>query len=690
VTKSITAQLASELATIAREIEQKYGDIIAQTTVYGLFLKYIEPQASVDHLTCSFSDSDIIWRIENIILEHLEAVRGYYSSQGKDAAIYFYEEFLRAYNPDNARGRGVHYSPPEVVSYIVRGVESILENTFGESLGNAIIIDPCCGVGTFLRYIEQHTTESPKMIGMELSPAACKLASCLLSKSNVIQADSLAPSPGGEGWGEGATLAIIGNPPYSGHSTNTGNITNLIDDYKIGLTERNPKWLQDDYVKFIRMAQHRIHEAGRGIVAFITNHSYIFNPTFRAMRASLMREFDEIYILDLHGNAKIAEMREADENVFPIRMGVAVSFMVKKTNVPGCRIFYADLRGTRESKLRALSEMDFTSTPWREVGAAKPFFLFKSHDDDLYAEYSQFPSLFDIFNASSVGFVTSRDAFAVAFDKDALLERIEKLRDAGIPAEQIRAEYPVGDLDIEKARQILHDDPNWQDRAIEALFRPFDRRWAYYSKVIMERPRLPFMENMVRDNIALAIGRAGQATGSDEWDVVFCTDCPTDLNLFRRGGAMIFPRYIYQDEYKFSNMKWRSSDKDKLFYYIYAVLHSSIYRARYRDFLRIDYPRIPITTDTSLLSKLAELGEELVSIHLMRGACTESSDRTSPMRIGGYEIPRKYIKDRKYREMTEYETVHLKAIKTAVAKTYEIRARIDEQVITFIVSAHSP
>jgi len=679
VANSLIAKLASELATIAREIEQAHGDIIAQTTVYGLFLKYIEPQASVDHLICSFCDHDKIQRIENIVLVHLENVRRYYSSQGKDPAIYFYEEFLRAYNPDRARGRGVHYSPPEVVSYIVKGVESIL----GEQLSNAIIVDPCCGVGTFLRHVEQHS-KIPKMIGMELSPSACKIASCLLG-CNVIQGDSLTLSPGEacpelsrrKGWGEGATLAIIGNPPYSGHSSNTGDITKLIADYKTGLTERNPKWLQDDYVKFIRMAQHRIHEAGRGIIAFITNHSYIFNPTFRAMRSSLMQEFDDIYILDLHGNAKIAEKRDVDENVFPIRMGVAISFMVKKSNKPGCRIFYADLRGTRESKLRALSKMDFVSTPWREVGAVKPFFLFESHDSNLYAQYSQFPSLFDIFNASSVGFVTSRDAFAVDFDRDLLLDRIEKLRDADIPAEQIRAEYPVGDLDIEKARKILQVDPDWQEKAVEVLYRPFDRRWAYYSKAIMERARLPFMENMMQENIALAIGRAGQVTGSDEWDVVFCTDCPTDLNLFRRGGAMIFPRYIYQGEIKLSNMKRQTVDEGKLFHYIYAVLNSSVYRARYRDFLRIDYPRIPITQDEKVFNALSELGRELVSIHLLRDSYDCSPNAELSMRIGGYELPRKYIEDRKHREMTELEKAHLKAIRLILARTYEIRGSID-------------
>ncbi len=338
-----------------------------------------------------------------------------------------------------------------------------------------MVMDPCCGIGTFFRYIENNLSPRPEMIGAELMSVPCELASRLLGECRILRADSLQDIELHTG---GKTLVILGNPPYSGHSANVGQITEMVADYRAGLQERNPKWLQDDYVKFMRMAQHRVDEAGSGVVAFITNHSYIFNPTFRSMRASLMRSFDAIHVLDLQGNAKRAE-KAPDENVFPIQMGVGISFLIKTSDVEKCAVMYAETRGTRQSKMDALARMDFSSTPWREVDAVKPFYLFTPTDRKLQEEFYGFSSLFHLFGESSVGFVTSRDRFAIDFDREALLNRIADLRRDDIPLEEIRSAYPIGDLDLEKARRELQADEDWQDCAVEALYRPFDRRWAY-------------------------------------------------------------------------------------------------------------------------------------------------------------------------------------------------------------------
>lgn len=631
-------------------------------------------------------------RIERVLDgSDLAEVFARYAAEDRDPAVYFFEEFLRAYDPQGVRERGVHYSPPAVVSYIVRGCESILRERFGCSLDDVVIFDPCCGVGTFLRYIARCTTYRPRMIGAELSPAACEIARRLLPGCDIRHADSLDEI---DLVTDGAPLVILGNPPYSGHSSNAGKIADLMRDYREGLTERNPKWLQDDYVKFIRMAQARVEAAGRGVVAFITNHSYLSNPTFRAMRASLARTFQEISVLDLHGNAKRNDA-DGDENVFPIQMGVAVSFMVKSSDENGCRVRHAELRGSRNDKLSSLADMDYASTPWIDVTSAKPFHLFTPHDDRLREEYERFPSIFDLFDQCSVGFVTSRDAFAVAFDRDELLDRIAALRDERIPPDKIRARYPVGDLDIEGARRILREDAHWENRAVEALYRPFDRRWVYLSRAVMERPRLPFMESLLEGNMAIALGRAGMATGSDEWDVVFCTDCPTDLNLFRRGGAMLFPMYIRAGNEWVSNIAAPSPGGEEavsqwLFYYVYAILHSSVYRRRYSDFLMIDFPRIPMPIDADVFDSLAALGKELMSVHLMRdteagdcgprgaGSGSFATEATGHMmRIGGYDVPGKYISNRKHRPLTPGETNHVARIEAALGRSREITDRID-------------
>ncbi len=214
---------------------------------------------------------------------------------------------------------------------------------------------------------------------------------------------------------------MIGNPPYSGHSSNRGDwIRKLIEDYKRvdgrPLGEKNPKWLQDDYVKFLRFSQWKIEQAGRGVVGMITNHSYLDNPTFRGMRQSLMHTFDDIYILDLHGNALKKETcpdGSPDKNVFDIRQGVAIAFFVKRGQTPPVQLFdqhpipgdgpglangraivhHAELYGTRESKYDQLDAHDLSSTEWHKINPVSPFYLFVPHDDELEAEYRQFISI---------------------------------------------------------------------------------------------------------------------------------------------------------------------------------------------------------------------------------------------------------------------------------------------------------
>jgi hypothetical protein len=270
----------------------------------------------------------------------------------------------------------------------------------------------------------------------------------------------------------------------------------------------------------------------------------------------------------------------------------------------------------------------------------------------------------------------------VDFTRDALLARVGKLREGQLTTD---------DPELLSARETLLADPDWQSKAIEVTYRPFDSRWAYYSKAIMERPRLPFMENLMRENVALAIGRAGRATGSATWDVVFCTDRPADLNLFRRGGAVLLPRYSYDGKWKvesgkqgalfdrYSNMRAGTLDEDALFAYIYAILHSETYRTRYSEFLMMDYPRVPITPDAEIFRKLSELGGTLLAAHLLDGPLPEG-DSAASMIIGGYEIPGKFIKDRKRRPLTSEETQRLSLIRSAVARTAQLREQIDEVV----------
>ncbi|MYC35032.1 MAG: N-6 DNA methylase [Chloroflexi bacterium] len=246
-------------------------------------------------------------------------------------------------------------------------------------------------------------------------------------------------------------MVVLGNPPYSGHSANKGEwIGKLIDDYKQvdgqSLGERNTKWLQDDYVKFIRFGQWRIQQSGAGILAFITNHAYLINPTFRGMRQQLLDTFTDIYLLDLHGNSRTRERTPeggVDQNVFDIQQGVAVAIFVKEAGKPGpAKVHHADLWGTRDEKYATLSELEKSNTHWEKLHPTSPDYRFKPWDNELEDEYRQWPSIPEVMPLNSVGIVTARDSLTIRWTRDNIMAVVQDF--ASLPPETARAKYNLG------------------------------------------------------------------------------------------------------------------------------------------------------------------------------------------------------------------------------------------------------
>ena len=573
-------------------------------------------------------------------------------------------------------------------------------------------------------------------------------------------------------------MVVLGNPPYSGHSANTGEwISGLLrgadslSRTKTGsyfevngqsLNEQNPKYLNDDYVKFIRFSQWRIERTGYGILAFITNHGYLDNPTFRGMRKSLMDSFDHLYVLDLHGNSKKKERTpdgKPDKNVFDIQQGVAIGIFVKqqtrrlKKKAP--RIFHADLWGERESKYKWLLSNHLDSTPWKALNPSFPSYLFVPQDESQREEYEKGWEIPKIFLEFSTGIKTHRDNFVLDFDFSSLRNRIKEFRDLAIPDEDIRNKYDLKDTrdwNLSQKRQSLESTPNWEDFFTKCLYRPFDLRDYFHNKDVVELPRDEVMRHMVMNekNIAFAIGRAGQAVSGSKWDIVLCSKNVTDTNLFRRGGQAFFPLYIHRVQNEFSKGRRISSKiilpnlskefledlsvklgmnfisdgtgdlkktfgPEDVFHYIYAVLHSPTYRNRYAGFLKMDFPRIPLTTNPDLFRTLCSLGENLVSYHLLekdlpfsttfpvpgenvvesvqyeaenKGRAwinaTQYFEGISPevwnFHIGGYQVCQKWLKDRKGRPLVYQDLTHYQKIVAALSKTINLQGKIDEAI----------
>ena len=724
----------------------------------------------------------------------------------RDPIIHFYDTFLGEYNPEERAKLGVYYTPPEVVDYIVKSIHKLLKEKFGKEKGLAEeglkLLDPAAGTLTFiiqaLRKAEFELLDNrmggliplniknhiladfyafelqvvPYIIGHLRVAMALEAWEYEFSKDEQFQfyltntlemkepeQELLLPQLTEEGREarkvkeKEPILVVLGNPPYSGISENKGKwITDLIEDYKYvdGKHFGEKKhWLQDDYVKFIRFGQWKIDQTGEGVLGFITNHSYLDNPTFRGMRQSLMKSFDEIYLLNLHGNSLKKEKcpdGSKDENVFDIRQGVAIGLFIKRKGERRrtARVFYADLWGLREDKYKWLLRNDKNKTKWKELKPNTPFYFFVPIEGTYWDEYANYWKITDIFPVNSVGIVTARDKFVIDFDKEALRKRIVDFRNPSISDEIIKQKFKLKDTStfkLRKSRENLSRYDQWEDYFEEILYRPFDKRKIYYTNVVVERPLLEVMRHILHENLGLCVGRAGQVVGLDKpWNIVFCSESIEDFNLFYRGGNVNFPLYLYPDNSRSPLLEADATIQERtpnfskeflqaitealgmeltpeaIFYYIYAVLYSPTYRKRYEEFLKFDFPRVPLPTNYELFKNLSELGKELVELHLLRHPSLSETDVGFPVsgtntvekvsyddenervyfnktqyfegvskvvweyKIGGYQVMAKYLKDRKWRALTREEIEHYMKVATALKRTIEVQEAIDKVV----------
>lgn len=500
-------------------------------------------------------------------------------------------------------------------------------------------------------------------------------------------------------------MVVLGNPPYNGESQNNGEwIRNLIEVYKRepsggALRERNPKWLNDDYVKFIRYAEHYVERNNSGILAYISNHSFLDNPTFRGMRAHLLRTFDKIYILDLHGNYKKKEIcpdGSPDENVFDIQQGVAISLFVKtgkKEKDAFARVRHADLFGKRRDKYVFLAEKSLTDIDFQKLENRPPHYFFVPKDFSNADEYGRGFSLNELFQINGVGIVTADDKTLIDGDKAALIDKVER-----------KFEISADENKIQKI-----------------AYRPFDNRFVYYDGDLLERPREQVMRNFIgRENIGLVVSK--QVKAFDEWHHAFISDGIFESCIVSNKTSEIsygFPLYTFDPvdgarRVNFNDKTVRKIQKTaggkasetEIFDYVYAVLHSPAYREKYAGFLKIDFPKIPYPENAESFARLAEIGWKLRKIHLLdvdediaRGICFPVSgdnavdkisyrngrvyinaaqyfDNVPPAAweffIGGYQPAQKWLKDRKGKVLDYADIRRYQKIVAALIQTDEI------------------
>jgi predicted helicase len=762
------------------------------------------------------------------------------ATKQEDPIVHFYETFLAHYNPQMRQRRGVYYTPEPVVSYIVRSIDHLLKTRCDRPLGLAdervMILDPACGTGTFLYFVIQEIHDTvvrergegawnsyvrekllPRIFGFELLMAPYAVAHMKLAlqlqglgydfqgeerlgvyltnslEEAITKAETLGfarfiseeADAASEIKKEKPIMVVLGNPPYSVSSANKGkHIEQLMRRYKEAVRdERNIQPLSDDYIKFIRFAHDRIERTGYGIVGMITNHSYLSGLIHRGMREELLKSFDEIYVLNLHGSALIGEKAPdggLDENVFDIRQGVAISLFVDLTDSgdgPGIR--YDDLWGLREGKYSSLRQADIATRHWTMLEPVAPHFFFVPKELTQTDEYLHNWSVVDIFTLTGGGTKTRRDYLLVEFDRKTLVRRITDIAQNEDESE-LRSRYLIEDTSywkLQQARRSISPD-SVAELTLPYFYRPFDLRYVYYNTRIIERgdARWPLMRHMLRPNMALVtvrqlaqgnfrhvsvtstLGDGNAISPSSREFNYYCPLYVYDENgkqqPAKRGGgattlALFEPHTGYAARSPNFSPAFVSAVANKLvldfvpdgrgdlqstfgpedvFNYMYAVFHCPTYRERYAEFLKIDFPRLPVTSDLGLFRALAQKGEELVALHLMESPALDHLITTFPVKgsnqveklryveetsevhadfgglvpgrvyinktqyfqgvergvwefyVGGYQVLEKWLKDRKARTLSYDDVTHYGKVVVALKETIRLMGEIDELI----------
>ena len=542
-------------------------------------------------------------------------------------------------------------------------------------------------------------------------------------------------------------MVIVGNPPYSGESFNKGEYAmKLVEKYKYEpdstqkLNERNPKWINDDYVKFIAFAEDLIDKNGEGIVAMITNHGYLDNPTFRGMRWHLANTFSTLYLIDLHGNAKKKEVSpdgSPDKNVFDIQQGVSIIVAVKKKNVKKelASVYRADLFGSRQSKFETLNSGTLQSIKWEKINLKQPGYLFVNKNEKLQSEYEKGVKINDLFPVNGVGITTAHDNLVISEDKEVLLDNAFTFNTfEGTNSELCRKlgirEKPG--WEISKARQVLSSETDPERFIVPISYRPFDNRLCFYHPNLVWRKVDKIMGNFLnKENIGLMVCRQQKSQGFAHALVhQNIVESSYVSNRTSEIGSS-FPLYLYPNssqiginENKVANINPEmaknllanvdGSDnirQEDIFDYVYATLYSPSYREKYKDFLKSDFPRIPQAKDNKSFRELVTLGGQLRRLHLLDenelGKLMTNFTQTGSNEIekvgyrdskvfinstqyfdgipqgvfdffvGGYQPAQKWLKDRKGKIIKYEDILHYQKIITSIFKTINVMNKID-------------
>lgn len=546
-------------------------------------------------------------------------------------------------------------------------------------------------------------------------------------------------------------MVVMGNPPYSGESKNTSDwIMGLMEDYKKEpntdkrLNEKNPKWINNDYCKFIRMAQEYVDRNKEGVVAYICANSFLDNPTFRGMRWHLLRSFDKIYIINLHGNGKPKPEKcpdgSKDENVFDITVGTSINIFIKTGNKESnelAKIYYSDLYGIRDYKYAYLSQHKLNDIVFSELVPQEPLYFFIPRNTIGEDEYKKGFKIDILMQLYGTGIVTKRDELCVQLNREDAYQAARDIVDLEKDAFYKKYNMPadVRDWRYEWAYKDVKESGLNKKLVVPINYRVFDQRYIYYTGVsrgFMGWPVGRVMSHLTKATNMAFISKKGFP---NENPPIFVSNTISDFRFWScsgmQGGDYSFPLYLYPSESELGFDTERKPNLDEtiwrqindrigndalpedIFDYIYGVLHSPNYREKYKEFLKVDFPRIPYPKNAEEFEHFRNYGHQLRELHLMHNIPASSVtfpelgnmlvEQTASwedgkvhinatqyfdnvpreaweMYIGGYQPAQKWLKDRKGRKLTSDDVEHYCKIISVLMETSRLTKEIDATI----------
>jgi predicted helicase len=668
----------------------------------------------------------------------------------------FYEQLLAASNQVLRKEKGAYYTPKALIRFMVDQAHRQCQQVFDDPRGLAntsrtaagqfalTIMDPAAGTGLFIleiirllrklagaadqwaRTLLEETL--PRLHGIELMYVPYQISRLDLEAT----CPGLAIPPAVFQWGnslEGPgchralkdSSVFIGNPPYSafGQQNRTSWILGELEDYKEGLKEKKIN-LDDDFIKFIRLAHTVVKGQSRGLISFVTNNSYLDSATRRGLRRGLLEDFAELSILNLGGDRYLKNRFKDDENLFDIQCGISVLTLSKGQSRANSRRYH-ELTGQRQSKIKWLEQRREKAIPWTIITPSAPHFSFfpeRAHLKVYQQSYKSFHSLTELFEIYGSGVKTDRDKLCYDHNANILAERMNRAFANTLTAKD-KAQFRIkASSSYDLVRRLAKGQFD-RSKLRRCLYRPFDRRWLYYAQGFTSRPARKVMQHMIEGNIALLAKRQARDTAYDWFFVARGLIADGVFAIDNKGRESLFPLKLSNGAYnlRIPESLTHTSKAGEFFNYIYALVHSPSYRNLYQDFLRRDFPRIALAREPGLFSALALLGARLISAHtgcqasrslfpivggspcvLLKGYPRYQSERLnlSPnhfiaklpeaiwnFTVGGQRICQKWLKDRRGLALQREELDQYRGALGSIAKSIDLMERVDEVIRQF-------